>query len=160
MKYQVIVDYLVETVGAACTGLGDGDGTVNKGKEATMCEFFERYISGKDWDEERINQYILVAEGDIPYIYNGKYYERAGEIDMRSIVKRVMEKIGIGTVYRQNSHVKIAHECLESLICNPSGRFNPDRRYIVFTNGVLDTEEQKLLSLSPDYVTDIVLDFS
>lgn len=160
MKYQVIVDYLVETVGAACTGLGDGDGTVNKGKEATMCEFFERYISGKDWDEERINQYILVAEGDIPYIYNGKYYERAGEIDMRSIVKRVMEKIGIGTVYRQNSHVKIAHECLESLICNPSGRFNPDRRYIVFTNGVLDTEEQKLLSFSPDYVTDIVLDFS
>ena len=25
MKYDVIVDYLVETVGAACTGLGDGD---------------------------------------------------------------------------------------------------------------------------------------
>ena len=159
MKYDVIVDYLVETVGAACTGLGDGDNSVSKGKEATMCDFFERYISGREWDDKRINQYILVAEGDIPYIYNGKYYERAGEIDLRSIVKRVMEKIGIGVVYRQNSHIKIAHECLESLICNPQGQFNPDRRYIVFTNGVLDSEENRMLSFSPDYVTDIVLDF-
>ena len=84
MKYEVIVDYLVETVGAACTGLGDGDGTVNKGKEPTMCEFFERYISGKDRDEERINQHLLVAEGDMRYIYKRQYYERAGENDMLS----------------------------------------------------------------------------
>ena len=89
MKYQVIVDYLVETVGAACTGLGDGDGTVNKGKEATMCEFFERYISGKDWDEERINQYILVAAGDLPYIHNRKNKEKTEEKKKSTIVKRV-----------------------------------------------------------------------
>lgn len=157
MKYDVLVDYLVETAGDSIRGVGAGDEKVNKRKEAELCDAFERYVCGVEGDEG--NDFFKVAEGDVLYIYNGKYYEKQrDEMQLHAIVKRVMDRLGIGIVYRRNSHEKIANECWQGLMTDERCVFRPDRRYIVFTNGVLDVTTGVLAPHDIKFETDVVLD--
>lgn len=157
MNYQPVIDYLVETIGASCAEIGKNAEKVNKAIEAQLCDLFECYISGRDGDA--INDFFKISDGDVPYLFNGLYYERIDDMKLRYVIKKAMDEIGVGLVYRKNCHEKIARECFESLCCTESCRFQPDRRYIIFKNGVFDTESCTFHRHNRMYKTDVVLDF-
>lgn len=155
MKFSIVIDYLADCIGDSVKGMGSEDEKVNKRKEAEICDAFERYVCGMDGDEG--NDFFKVAEGDVLYIYNGLCYEKSDIVQLTSIVKKVMERLGIGIVYQKNSQSKISKECFDDLIAEDRCRFEPDRRYVIFNNGVLDVRTGKLLEHSIRYKTDIVL---
>lgn len=157
MQYSEVIDYLVKTIGAEMQGKGDGDNKVDKLKEAEMCDAFDSYICGEPGDVGC--DFFKVAEGDVRYMFNGKWYEKIDDVKMRFIVKEVMRRLRIGAVYIRNSAKKIADECFESLLSCEWCAFEPDRRYVVFKNCVLDTETGRVMEHSIKYKTDVVLDF-
>ena len=155
MKFELVINYLVETISDSVKGMGTDDERVNKRKEAEMCDAFERYVCGMEGDEGC--DFFKVAEGDVIYIYNGTYYEKADMVKLTSIIKKVMELMNVGIVYQKNSQDKITKECFNGLISDERCRFEPDRRYIVFDNGVLDTKTGLMNEHNIKYKTDIVL---
>lgn len=154
---ETIISYLTDTVGVSIEGLGVNDNKVNKLTEADMGQLFERYITGNDGD--RIPNMILIAESGEPYAYNGKYFECITTEALQYAIKRVMVDSNVGKVYQFNSHKKISDECLLALMQEPSCAFEPDRRYIVFNNLVLDVETGNMLDHDAKYKTDMVFDF-
>lgn len=157
-KSRNVVEYLVETVGDSIRGYGASDEKVNKRTEAEMCDAFEKYVVGVEGDEG--NDYFKVGDGDLLYIYNGQFYEKSDvEVKFTSIIKRVMEALDVGIVYQKNSHRMIARECYSEMLSNERCYFKPDRRYIVFDNGVLDLQTGKLDMHNMKYKTDIILPF-
>lgn len=154
---ETIISYLTDTVGVSIDGLGASDNKVNKLTEAEMGQLFERYITGNDGD--RIPNMILIAESGEPYAYNGKYFECITTEALQYAIKRVMVDSNVGKVYQFNSHKKISEECILALMQEPSCAFEPDRRYIVFNNLVLDVETGDLLDHDAKYKTDMVFDF-
>lgn len=154
---ETIISYLTDTVGVSIEGLGASDQKVNKLTEAEMGQLFERYITGNDGD--RIPNMILVAESGEPYAYNGKYFECITTEALQYAIKRVMADSNVGKVYQFNSHKKISEECILALMQEPSCAFEPDRRYIVFNNVVLDVETGDLLDHDARFKTDMVFDF-
>lgn len=157
MKYDSVIDYLVGTLGDSIKGFGATDDKVNKKTEAEICDHFEKNVCGFEGDEGC--DFFKIGDGDVPFFYNGKFYEQTDDICLRSIVKRAMEGLGIGMVYQKNSHTKIAQECFEGLVSDERCKFNLDRRYVVFRNCVLDTRTEVLYPHNIKYKTDMVLDF-
>ena len=154
---ETIISYLTDTVGVSIAGLGERDNKVNKLTEADMGQIFERYITGNDGD--KVPNMVLIAESGEPYAYNGKYFECITTEALQYAIKRVMVDSNVGKVYQFNSHKKISEECLLALMQEPSCAFEPDRRYIVFNNLVLDVESGALLPHDAKYKTDMVFDF-
>ena len=154
---ETIISYLSDTVGVSISGLGRDDNRVNKLTEADMGQIFERYITGNDGDH--IPNMVLIAESGEPYAYNGKYFECITTEALQYAIKRVMVDSNVGKVYQFNSHKKISEECLLALMQEPTCAFNPDRRYIVFNNLVLDVETGDVLEHDAKYKTDVVFDF-
>lgn len=157
MNYEYIIDYLCNTAGASIQNVGERDERVNKRVEAEICSVFERYIVGEEGDEG--NDFFKMAEGDVPFAYNGRSYEKIDDVKLRFTVKKVMEKMGVGIVYQKNSADKIAKECLEGLMAQDRCAFEPDRRYVVFPNCVLDTKTGELAEHDIRFKTDVVLEF-
>lgn len=157
MKFEGVIDYLVSTAGDEITGKGAGDNKVDKLKEAELCEALDSYICGEEGDEGC--DYFKVEDGDVIFLYNGHAYEKIDEVQMRYIIKKVLERTDVGTVYRRNSAKKIAEECRDSLLSNERCRFIPDRRYVVFNNCVLDTMANRVYEHDIKYKTDVVLNF-
>lgn len=145
-------------LGVEINGKGVGDSKVDKLKEAEICDAFDSYICGKPDDEGC--DFFKVADGDVRYMFNGKWYEKIDDVRMKFIVKEVMRKVNVGIVYIRNSAEKVAKECFESLLSCDWCKFNVDRRYVVFKNCVLDTDTGKVYCHDIKYKTDIVLDFS
>ena len=85
MKFELVIDYLVDAIGDSVKGMGVEDEKVNKRKEAEMCEAFERYVCGLEGDEGC--DFFKVAEGDVLFIYNGRYYEKVDMVKLTFIVK-------------------------------------------------------------------------
>lgn len=158
MEYKSVIDYLVDMLGVEINGKGEGDNKVDKLKEAEICDAFDSYICGKPDDEGC--DFFKVAEGDVRYMFNGKWYEKIDDVRMKFIVKEVMRKVNVGVVYIRNSAEKVAKECFESLLSCEWCRFDPDRRFVVFKNCVLDTDTGRVYEHSIKYKTDIVLDFN
>lgn len=154
---QVIIEYLNPFMHANIWEEGSSDTKINKHSEAFIGQMFERYLTGNDGDV--VKNMILVAESGEPYAYNGKYFEPITPEMLQYIVKRVMADNNVGIVYQFNSHKKISDECLLALMQEPSCAFEPDRRYIVFNNTVLDIETGNLLDHDAKYKTDMVFDF-
>lgn len=158
MKYKSAIDYLVSTLKDSISGAGATDDKVNKKTESEICDMFERAICGQEGDEGC--DFFKVGDGDVPYIYNGRYYEAADDIRLRVLVKEVMDVLGVGLVYQKNSHTKIAQECFERMTADERCHFEPERRYVVFNNCVLDTKTEELYPFDMKYKTDMVLDFN
>lgn len=157
MKYESAIDYLVGTLKDSVSGAGATDDKVNKKTESEICDLFEKGICGQDGDEGC--DFFKVGDGDVPYIYNGRHYEVVDDIRLRVLVKEVMDRLGIGLVYQKNSHAKIAQECFEKMIAEERCHFEPERRYVVFNNCVLDTKTEVLYPFDMKYKTDMVMDF-
>ena len=157
MKYANVIDYLESMLSPEIGNKGATDGKVDKLKEAELCDAFDAYVCGKEDDEGC--DFFKVAEGDVVYLFNGKWYEKIDDVRLRYLVKEVLRKCNVGAVYVRNSAEKIAKECLDSLLSCEWCRFEPDRRYVVFRNGVLDTQTKRLHEHGIQYKTDLVLGF-
>ena len=154
---EYIIDYLSCTVGSCISTNGELDSKVNKLVEAQIGELFEQFITGNDGD--KVERIILVAENGEPYAFNGKFFEAITPETLQYAIKRVMADANVGKVYRFNSHKKISEECLLALMQESECTFDPDRRYAVFNNLVLDIETGKFLEHDAKYKTDMVFDF-
>lgn len=152
-----ISQFLSESVGQSIANLNKDDNRVNKQTEAFIGKLFERYITGNDGDN--IPHVILTSDSGEFFAYNGKHYEVISSDAIQYIIKRVMVESKVGIVYQFNSHKKISDECILALQHDPMCKFNPDRRYAIFNNTVLDIEEQKLYPHDIKYKTDMVFDF-
>lgn len=157
MKYQHIIDYLVETAGPSIEDAGLSDERVNKRTEAGLCKSFRRYICGVDGDEGC--DYFKVDEEGMLYVFNGRHYELMLEETMLEIIIEVMERKNVGIVYQTGSAKIVRDYCLNRLKGDERCKFVPNRQYICFKNGVFDLDTMKLNQFDVKYKTDIILDF-
>lgn len=123
-----------------------------RGKVAHLCDLFCRSVCGDDI-------YILMDEDKRLHAYNGEYYELVGGLDfLVELAKRVLDKLGVGSVYRYFATKLMAKEANSSISHNEQCVFVPDRRYIAFSNGIFDLNDGSLKKFHRRYCTDIVLD--
>lgn len=154
-QYEDVVNYLVETIGSSLTGLGNTHERVKQYDEARLIDYYEKYIY------KEMNNYFLIGDSDELYIYNGCYYETHKNCDdvLLNVIKDSMKKMDVGLVYQKNSYKKIADHCKCGMRVTRNAKFEPDRNYLVFTNGVLNLETMEMNEYSMDYKTDVILDF-
>ena len=152
--FDSLVSYLSDRVGpSVARGYGEGDSSPKKDKEAQLCDLFEHYtyMDGQG--------YFLLSGSGVLHVYNGKYYEKVTtETFLNEVIKSVLTHIGVSKVYCKFSNKVIAKECFSGMENKRQGRFVPDRRYIVFENGIFDIKEGVLKPFSRDMRTDLVLD--
>ena len=158
MKYDYIIDYLCDTVGPSIQGAGSSDERVNKRTESGMALAFRRYICGLDGDDGC--DFFKMDDDDQLYVFNGRHYEVVKEEILQEIIMETMSRSEVGIVYQANSAKSIKDLCLNKLKTDDRCKFEADRRYVCFNNGVFDTRSGKLLDFSVKYKTDIVLDFN
>jgi P4 family phage/plasmid primase-like protien len=133
---------------------GAEDDRPKKSREAKLCDLFERYIYRTH------SKTFQLSTSGILYVFNGKFYERVTKKTfLQELIKKAMESMNVGLVYQKLSNKFIAGECLSGMENDPASTFKPNRRYIVFNNGVLDLKDRRLKDFSIEYQTDIVLDF-
>lgn len=142
--------YLTENVRSHIIAHGATDKTVNKLTEAEMYKAFEPYLCG-DW--------VYVDEGEVPYVFDGRSFRKSNVVEMRSIVRDVLTECYVGMVYVVNSPSTIVSVTMDKLLTDENHLFKPNRRWVSFLNGVLDTHTGKLHEHSIKYITDLVLDF-
>lgn len=133
---------------------GVGDTRVQKDKEAQLCDYFERFVY------QTHSGIFQLSKSGVLHVFNGKYYEKVTKKTfLQELIKNALRKMDVGIVYQKLSNKFIASECLSGMENDPKSTFSPNRRYIVFNNGVLDLKEKKLKEFSIKFQTDIVLDF-
>lgn len=157
--YNLVLDYLCQTIGDSLQGLGKDHEKVKPYEEATLIDYFEKYIY-KD-----MNNYILIGADDAIYIYNGRYYEthRSNEDMLFNIIKDAMKRMGVGLVYQKNSYLKIGRQIISGMKVEDKAKFKPNRDFIVFNNGVMEFDDiNKTKTFHNDfdmkYRTDVILD--
>lgn len=157
-KYSAAVEYLTRTAGDSVNGLGAGDERVNKLTEAGLCDAFERYVCGIAGDKG--NAFFRIGEGDVLYVWDGRRYVRQQDPSvLDELAKCVMESAGVGLVYQKNSHAKIAQECWSRMRNGERNLLEPDRRWVLFRNCLLNMDTGEVREPGMDIVTDIFLDF-
>ena len=157
MRYDYIIDFLCSTVGPSIQGAGASDDRVNKRTESGMALSFRRYICGLDGDEGC--DFFKMDDDDQLFVFNGQHFEVVKEEILQEIIMETMSRCDVGIVYQANSAKSIKDLCLNKLKTDERCKFEADRRYVCFKNGVFDTYTGKLLDFSVKYKTDIVLDF-
>ena len=157
MKYQHIIDYLVETVGPSIEDAGLSDERVNKRTEAGLCKSFRRYVCGVEGDEGC--DYFKVDEEGMLYVFNGQYFELMLEETLLEMIIEVMERKNVGIVYQTGSAKIVRDYCLNRLKGDERCKFVANRQYVCFKNGVFDLATMKLNQFDVKYKTDIILDF-
>lgn len=165
--YSYLVDYLAERIEAdyaASTPKGEKkrtflyyglrDKQLYKGRMATLCHFFEQNVCNADKP-----MILSDNEGNL-FAFNGEYYYSVGMglSFVTEIVKRTMRKLKIAEQYVFCAPINIAREIQRTLTNSEAYAYKPDRRYIVFKNGVFDIEKGQLKKFDMRYATDIVLD--
>lgn len=159
-RFADFLNYAVETVGATLTGMGQDHHSVDAALEGRMRDLFTRYIAGDDGDA--IDHYAYADSACSLYLYNGQFYERLDVKRFAFLIRKAMERMKMGVVYRHKSAEPITKSILEDMV-STGVLWNPDSRYMVFRNGVLDTDDMTLHEHSAEYMTNIVfpdLDFN
>lgn len=159
-RFADFLDYIKETVGATLTGMGQDHHSVDAALEGRMRDLFCRYIVGDDGDA--IDRYAYADSTFCIYLYNGKHYERLEPKKFAFLIRKAMTQMEMGVVYRHKSSEQIAKSITEDMISTGT-MWKPDSRYMIFRNGVLDTDDMTLHEHSPEYLTNIVfadLDFN
>ena len=158
MKYDYIIDYLCSTAGPSIDGAGASDQSINKSTEGAMCLAFRRYVCGVDGDKGC--DFFKMDEDDQLFVFNGQYYELTKEEMLSEIILETMQRMNVGVVYLANSAVRIKDFCVNKLKADERCRFEADRRYVCFKNGIFDCETGRLEPFDVKYKTDIILDFN
>ena len=130
--------YLMGTIGINIENQFRNHNRVEADAEAFMCELFETYITGNQGDN--VPYYFLSDGRNAVRVFNGRYFERVGQEEFGLYIKRVLFDANTSRVYTQKSHKPIADEVLKELYYTPDRKWKPQGRYLIFNNGVLDTE--------------------
>lgn len=134
---------------------GKYDKIVSKRRIAEISEYFCKCSC-----RENKSEFLISADLKTIYCYNSAYYEQVGGIDfIEEVVKRVMYSLGIGAMYIVDTPSRVCKDIFRLLKNTDELIFNPDRNYIIFSNGVFRVDTGDLLAFSKQYVTDIILDF-
>lgn len=157
MRYDYIVDYLCSTAGLSFNGAGASDERVNKRTEAGIAESLRRYICGIVSDTG--NDFFRVDDMGMLHVFNGTFFEMMNDIVFTGIIREVMRKSDVGLVYLMDAAERIAKHCIAALVEDGRHKFNPDRRYVSFQNGVLDMKTLRLLPHDFKYCTDVIFNF-
>lgn len=146
------IDYVTDALEGSVTeeGLYTGDDKVNKRHEAELCDLFEQVVGGG---------FFLVDEGEQLCVYSGTHFVRVDPDRLTYIIKKVMRNLGVGIVYQKNSCRMIADRCLENLYAEGAQHFEPDRRWVIFEDCVLNVETGEIMEHSMDYRSDLYLPF-
>lgn len=158
-RFADVFNYVVETVGATLTGVGQDHHSIDVALEGRMRDLLTRYIAGDSGDA--IDRYTYADSLNSVYLFNGKYYDRINLKKLAFLIRKIMEELQIGVVYRHKSAEPIARHIIEDMI-STDVLWKPNSRYMVFRNGVLDTDDMTLHPHSPEYHTNMVfsdLDF-
>lgn len=153
---EFLLDYLADTAGMCIEGKGKEDERINAKTAAEFSMLIERYLTGVDGDN--IPHYIYADSLFSCRCYNGRYYERMDLSAFSFLIKRFLVESQVGVVYQQNCPKKIAEEVFATL-WHTGQRWQPDSRYFVFCNGVLDIENMSLVPFSLAYQTNNIFDF-
>lgn len=98
------------------------------------------------WQPE--TAYLMVGKNEKElYAYNGRHYERikeSVEVFLTQLIIRAWRKLNIGDYYIQELPSKISKACTQTLCSSDEFVYEPDKRYAVFNNGVLDLEKYPL----------------
>jgi len=155
-------EYLVEWLTAAIKPEYDAadvekytkSSRVNYLTVSRLSDFVEKNVyGGKD-------RLFRTSDDGKLFVYNGEYFEGVDDEGfLEVLIERVFQGLGIGVLYCKLCPSKIAKQCMKHLRNTEACRYEPDRRYICFANGVLDLKDRKLKGFGLRYCTDIVLDF-
>ena len=148
--------YLMGTVGVSIDQKYQNHNRVEADAEAAMCELFESFVTGNQGDQ--VPPYFLSDGRNAVRVFNGRYFERVEQEEFGLFIKRVLYAANTSRVYIQKSHKPIADEVLKELYYTPERRWKPQGRYLIFNNGVLDTEDMRLLPFSEEYKTNAIFD--
>lgn len=157
-QYELVLNHLCNSIGGTLSGMGADHEKVKPYEEATLIDFFERYIY------KEVNDYVLIGDNDAIYIYNGRYYEthRNNEDMLQNVIKDTMKQMGVGLVYQKNSYLKITKQVISGMKIEKNARFRPNRNYVVFNNGVLvfdnENNTESFEDFDMKYQTDVVMD--
>ena len=159
-RFADFLHYVVETVGASLTGMGQEHHSVDVALEGRMRDLFTCYIAGDDGDA--IDRYAYADSACSLYLYNGQFYERLDLKKFAFLIRKAMKQMNMGVVYRHKSAKLIAQHIIDDMVSTGT-MWKPDSRYMIFRNGVLDTDDMTLHPHSPEYMTNIIfadLDFN
>lgn len=159
-RFADFSDYLVESMTADLTKVGEGHSFVNHATESRIIKLFQKFTSSVNGENGR--QFCFADTNFSIRVWNGLSYERLSHRQFAMLIQKVMETIDVGIVYEYKSSGIIASKIINNLIYNGI-IWSPSNRYMVFQNGVLDTEDMVLYPHSPEYMTNIVfadLDFN
>lgn len=152
--FNMLSDFLLDKISPTIPpGYGEDDISPKKKTEAQLCKLFENYVYAAGMG------YFLMGKNGVLYVYNGRYYEQVTtKTFLQVVIKHTLQKLGVGIVYQEFSHKKIADECLAGMENKKEGQFVPDRHYIAFNNGIFDVKRGCLVDFDMRYRTDLVLD--
>lgn len=152
---KITIQHLGCYVGTSIQKVGELALRIEPRIEADIIDLFEQGIIGRDGDN--IPHYFYADSRNSVRVYNGRYFEHMTSEAFEMIFKRVLADAEVGKVYRLSTPKKIADEILKELWYGEF-RWEPDSRYFVFKNGVLDVEELILKPFSEAYQTNNVFD--
>lgn len=152
--FKFLSEFLFERISKSVPlKFGDGDSSPRKRSEAMLCRLFRNHMYADGAG------YFLYGDNGVLYVYNGSFYEKVTtKTFLQEVIKETLAKMDVDIVYQEFSHRKIADECMAGMENRDEGRFVPDRRYIVFRNGVLDIRDGSLNGFDIRFKTDLVVD--
>jgi P4 family phage/plasmid primase-like protien len=158
-QFDKALDYLVQTLTKRFADeRGASDERVRPRFKAYLIDEFEKAV----YSTKSSKRYFLIDRSGEVMSFNGRFYERNadGENTLATLIKVAMHRLGIGLVYEKLVYREIAKQCIEGMKCDADSQFQPNRRYIVFTNCVLDLKSGNLCQFDLTYQSDVILDFA
>ena len=112
---------------------------------------------------ENSDENFKIDEGGCIYIFNGTYYDGITPDEFKIFLNRVLRRLfpnSSGLAMYAEHHSKFFMEqAIDRLMGSYSCRYEPDRSYIIFNNGVFSLEKGVLVEPDKKICTDIVIDF-
>lgn len=132
---------------------GKWDKKVTFAKISVLSYYFEKHLCHGS------EKFLFIDEDGCFHAYNGRWYETMQSRDfIVELIKCTMEQLGVSLPYRMVAPEVATKEILRTLRSSDTYLFTPNRRYIIFNNGVFDLRDGKLKKHSPRYVTDLIID--
>ena len=135
-------------------GYGAFDKIAENSKIAHLRGLFKDVICDPD------RPVLYSRPGDGLYIFNGRFYENIGDgADfLAELVERTLKKLNVGSLYQMCASDKIARSLIRTACSSERFMYNPDCRYVGFTNGIFDLKDGALKPFGKDKCPRIVLD--
>lgn len=106
--------------------------------------------------------FLASRDGQSMFVYNGRHFEAVSGIlpckFLKELVKRVFRRLDVGICYQSKTAEDIARECVDTVMSSDEYLYEPDKRYIAFSNGIFDLNGGRLKPFDIKYRPYISLD--